>query len=296
MFRSAAVLLALVTACNFDPAGGAIRDGGLPSDAADIDAEVPPDAARVPAVHILLSEVRGVAGATGGEFIEIFNPLDVAVPLDRYFLTDAGNYFRLPAAVATAGELDIDPTADFLVRFPSGAVLEPGAAAVIALNGGEFEAEFGAPAEYSLAGEGANLVLLYGSAGATLTDNGELVALFRWDGLADLVTDVDQVVAGNNPAALNLPVDKSGELVDGPDEDGAPTAYLAEAFALTPTARQTKASESYKRVALEGTAETATGGNGIDGHDETSENTASTWMQMMFTAPDPGSVAVPLTQ
>ena len=48
---------------------------------------------------------------------------------------------------------------------------------------------------------------------------------------------------------------------------------------------------STKRLALESaTVETTTGGNGVAGHDETSEMLGVTWDTGSYTAPTPGQV------
>ncbi len=50
------------------------------------------------------------------------------------------------------------------------------------------------------------------STGAGLTNGGEPAILYRWDGMSDLVTDLDYVLWGNRTYA----VDKTGVSIDGP--------------------------------------------------------------------------------
>ncbi len=122
---------------------------------------------------------------------------------------------------------------------------------------------------------------------AGLTNNDEVVVLFYWDGSTDLVYDLDYALWGDDPART---VDKTGISIDGPDADGTATAYLAE----TPAASQNSISAtghasgfSYQRVDFTEGTESHSGGNGLTGHDETSENMSSTWL---VEAPTPGAI------
>ena len=59
-----------------------------------------------------------------------------------------------------------------------------------------------------------------------LTNASELVMLFAWDGVSDLVKDVDYVYYGG--ASANGPVNKTGQTVDGPYANATGTAYLPD--------------------------------------------------------------------
>ena len=79
--------------------------------------------------------------------------------------------------------------------------------------------------------------------------------------------------------SYNLQWDKTGVSVDGPDADTTPSQYLPE----TPVAQQGEAptaaapNNAIQRISyLEGT-ETPNTGNGITGHDETSEDVGATF-------------------
>ena len=79
--------------------------------------------------------------------------------------------------------------------------------------------------------------------------------------------------------------------VRGPDADSpVATAYAIDALSI-PTQTAPGAAKSTKRIALESIAtETPSGGNGLGGHDETSEQTNVTWDSAAYTAPTPGVV------
>lgn len=107
-------------------------------------------------------------------------------------------------------------------------------------------------------------------------DSGTLV-LYRWDGVSDLVQDLDYVTWGSDPRSR---VDKTGVVIDGPDADEEGSAYPAD----TPVTEQVAISGlphaqggSYRRRGVDEEGEATAGGNGATGHRETSEPLAMTW-------------------
>ena len=120
-----------------------------------------------------------------------------------------------------------------------------------------------------------------------LSNGGEVVVLLSWDGTSDLVVDHDYVVWGDKAEAI----DKSGVAIDGPDSGTDTSTYLND----TPIAVQEIVGDgasahadgdSWQRADLLEGSETETGGNGVSGHDETSENLSETWGE---TAGTPGA-------
>jgi hypothetical protein len=152
---------------------------------------------------------------------------------------------------------------------------------VIASDGMAFDNDFGVAPTYTIAatGSGTPMIEIVPPEAPVLenklTDEGEIVVLFEWDGVGDRVRDVDIVVHGM-PTAANQLIAK--QPVDGPDADAEATDYAVDALtsAMVATGPNDE-TFSYKRFALEATHETSEGGNGITGHDETSENLELTW-------------------
>ncbi len=238
---------------------------------------LPPDTTTPITGSLLISEVA--LNPAGGEFIEIINPTSSAVSLTDYYLSDSGNYFRLPAGTTV-------PQSDFIIKFNAGASIAAGAVITVALDtAASFQTIYGVAPTFAL-GSGTMTSVVANSA-PTLTNDGELVVLFQWSGQSDLVADVDLILAGR-PTALNGLTDKSGVALDGPDADSATTAYGTDARTIAIQGSIPGNNLSTKRIALE-TGFEATGTNGLDGDDETSENTAMTW-DTTFTAPTPGTV------
>ena len=237
--------------------------------------DTPPAPHEVP---LLLSEIS--LGPAGHEYIEIVNPTAFAVPLVDLYLCDNGNYFKLPAGVPAL------TSGDFLVKFPPNDIVAAHAVITIATDtAANFTAAYGVAPTYSIADASLTVVTAQQQ---TLTDSGEVVVLFQWDGAAPLVHDVDIMIAGV-PTAGNTIVSKSGyaQLAN---------AYQADAMSIAAQPTAPGSGKSTKRIALEAGHETQGGnGNGVSGDDETSEQTGSTW-DTTFGAPTPGQVPAALLQ
>lgn len=283
----------MAAACSFDSAGASRGDGGA-SDAS-FDGGTP-DATVTRGAHLLLTEVK--SGPDTLEFIEIYNPTCVDQDLSDYYLSDDPAYSLLPAWDDPTPDLG---DGDAVVRFPAGTILAAQAVIVVARSGSAFAAEFGAPPDYALTTPGGAVRMEFVAQGTArdmrIASTGEPVALFEWDGARDLVRDVDMVIAGDAPEAGHQLVPKqvlSPDGVDGPDADSVNTEYLDDMATLPLMLERDVGAGSYARIVFEDTFEIAEGGNGLDGHDETSEDTHTTWEQDPATPPTPGEVPATL--
>jgi hypothetical protein len=294
------IALAALGGCGFDRHGvgstGTSDDGGAPGLDGGMGEDSSPaeDAFPSGTAHLVLSEIRAITPGPRAEFIEIVNPTTAPVALDLYYLADDDDYFLLPEVIAGGGVLDLDAVNDFVARFPDGATLAPGQAYVVAFDSVAFAQEFGQTADAAIEGGAIQMDVVAGSTRPTLTDAGEGVALFLWDGLTDRITDVDLVLVGDAPTLENRLRAKSGVAIDGPDLDEAASSYAPDGLTLQPTLSRTTPNEAYARLALEDGHELGGGGNGLVGHDETSEDTRATWAQGDFAAPTPGVVPAAL--
>jgi cysteine-rich repeat protein len=224
--------------------------------------------------HLLITEV--VTRPAGAEMLEIWNPTRFAIALSDYLISDSHLYYEV-----AAGSFSTSSGSDFAARFPDGAMLEPGGYAVVALgnaSGGaqSFTAAYGKAPDFELrptANQAAddpsvpNMAAAAAAsigANASLTDGGEPVVLFSYRG-GDHVADVDYVFYGA-PSASNQMVDKTGVVA------GAFT-YLADtpAGAQHTVAAPGETGSIHRCIYAEG-HESAAQGNGITGHDETSED------------------------
>ena len=246
----------------------------------------------VPATDVLLSEI--VVTPTGGEFVEIYNPTAASIDLSDVYLTDAtfvggGTFYYNIVTGTNAGGGGFG---DFHARFPDGASIAAGEFQTVALAGSDvFFAEYGIDPTYELYEDGGSAdgiadmrEALPGSINGQggLTNSGEVVILYEWDGESDLVQDIDYVVWGDKAEA----VDKNGVGIDGPDADGDLSFYPAE----TPIALQDVVApgshavgQSFQRIDFTEGAEAQSGGSGVAGDDETSEDLSATWAQAVST-------------
>jgi len=234
-------------------------------------------------------EVRGgFPGTNLGEYIVISNPGSEAVNLDNYYLTDATRasadqfYYNLPDTGRAIGG---GAGFDFVARFPAGAVIQPGAELSIAVSGSDgFENAYGLSPNFELFedGDSADTVpdMREARPGSvvdnelqlpSLSNSGEVVILFYWDGASDLVTDIDYVVWGDLAEAI----DKTGIAIDGPDADGTATTYAPDTPVGSQMGLEGSPAGTFIRTDLTESTQTATGSNGVDGRDETSENLAA---------------------
>ncbi len=262
-------------------------------DAPDIDAPTPPAVGT----HLLITEVKTVDNS---EFVEIYNPTDQTIQLRNYYLTDHQSYFLVPAVAAGTMQPAMDGS-DFLARFPMGATIAPRQVITVATDAVGFETAFTSVPTYAVQepGNSTAMQLVWtfttGVDNPGLTNGGEMVALFFWDGTSDLVQDVDLVIGGNAPSAANTFIAKTA--VDGPDADTNATAYATDALTIQDMQTDTPNGMSYKRILFETLQETQAGtGNGITGDDETSEQSRTTWDSQAvatgYTAGTPGTVPV----
>ncbi len=238
------------------------------------------------AAALLLTEV--VVTPTGGEYVEIHNPTGASVDLSLYYLFDAtfapgGDFYYNIVTGADAGGGGFG---DFHARFPDGASIAPGEFQTVSMAGSDdFFAIYGVLPTYELYEDGGSAdgvpdmrEALTGSINGQggLSDSGEVAVLYFWDGDSDLVTDVDYALWGDKAEAI----DKTGVSLDGPDADSATSAYLDDtAIALQDViaAGSHGGGNAFQRIDFTEGTETQTGGNGVGGNDETSENLSVTW-------------------
>lgn len=289
-------LAALCTvACAFDgsaydlaaspqPDAGALDEIDSGIDAAPLDSDAAPLARR----HLLITEVK-ITG-DGTEFVEIYNPTEQSISLADHYLADDADYALLPGAFGS-GPRPATINSDFIARFPSDATIASGQALLVGIDPGEFGDTFGLTPDYKVGNSGSGTDMLEAfpsSIGAlvSLTDSGEGIALFTWDGQSDLVTDVDLVNAGNDTSTANALATKTAVFVDGPDPGAAVSTYRKDLATMGTLPPITARSQSYARTAPEAGNETQAGtGNGEYGHDETSEDTTATWQVLEAATP-----------
>ena len=225
--------------------------------------------------HLLISEI--CVSPNVGEFVEVYNPTANAVALDDVYLSDDWSYY-----LVTIGD-SIWGISDFRVHFPIGATIAAGGFVVVSIgSASDFFTAYGFYPDYDMDPADANapcmLEAVTGDIGLNpaLSNAGEMVVLFNWDGSSDLVQDLDYVIWGNTSYAY----DKTGVTI-GASTYLADTAASSQDYLVAPGS----GISLHRCDAGEGT-ETSIVGNGITGHDESSENLSTTFR---VTSPSPGA-------
>ena len=232
--------------------------------------------------HLMISEV--CLSPTGGEFVEIHNPTQTPIALANYYLWDSTHFATSTFYWLLATFVDRTWTSsDFLVRFPAQAVIGVGEYQTIAINTlANYTSEYGFEPDYLVRADGSPSQNMRPGIGSsvgsdpTLSNAGEVVVLFFWDGQSDLVVDIDYLVWADD-------FENFDEYTDKTDVTVGSSPFLPD----TPQAEQDflsghSAGKSFQRIDLDEGTEKKQGGNGLVGHDETSEDVSNT-----FTVSDP---------
>ena len=223
--------------------------------------------------HLVFTEV--VLQPSDGEYIRIENPTSQTVNLGDYYLTDATDptngkyYYNLPSGA----DYWSGGSTDFLVRLPN-QDLAAGAGIVVGLSTtARYQTAYGTTPDLALKDDFSGQTTIGGAPYGFLGNSSETLVLFYWDGSSTTVKDVDYLIWGNTSFA----VDKTGV-----------GSYLAD----TPIASQSFApvhldGEKLIRAANNEGTEASSGGNGLTGHDETSEDLANTWIEATLAVTKP---------
>ncbi|MCD4848855.1 MAG: lamin tail domain-containing protein [Candidatus Aegiribacteria sp.] len=232
--------------------------------------------------HLLLTEICDTP--TDGEFVEIYNPTVSTIPLSLVHLTDlygdsscVDDFYPQIAL----GPISYQSSYDFLVQFPLGDVIAPGEVIVIAMSGLAFETEYGVQADYDIrsTGGGATPMVVptngFAGSSAGFTNSGETITMFLFDDASDsgdLCYDIDYAVWGDDAGEFvdksYITINTASYLNDTPEASQDAIYYTGHAYGMT-----------FQRVDMYEGTETLTGGNGLTGHDETSENLSVTWLE-----------------
>lgn len=282
--------------------------------------------------HVLMTEIGNGGGASNNfEFVELFNPTGAAISLANYYITDgtdqANNRFyynlALPApnnATAWSGL-----SSDFIVRFPPNATINPGQFLTVSMHdeqaggtaaGGtpqgtvfffdtygrnpNFEVRNATTDDNDGIVDMINLRDSNGYAassvgsGPGLSNDGEVLILFAWDGTSPLVQDVDYFPYGDAAQGTNEAVSKTGVSITNAagtmtfrNETAKASQTPAQFLTGGSNTSINGAPATFQRIDNFEGIESVTNGNGITGHDETSENLTATFQEGRM-LPSPG--------
>ncbi len=263
-----------------------------------------------PADHLILSQIviktRAPYTTFGSPSILIVNGTASDLDLSDVYLTDGTTapnalYYNLPLGDPATSNPGGGNGGDFHARFPAGYTLAAGDTLAIAVNGsGEYQQAYGRLPDFELFEDGntpdvvpelleafpgsINAGPLSGSNVPALSDIGESLILYTWDGSSDLVQDLDYLAWGTYTASL---IDKTGVTI-GSSTYADDTPVAQQEPTGVPSFRQ-----ALRRASDDEGDETHSGGNGISGHDETSEPLTTTWSVIDVAATGHGVPAAP---
>ncbi|HCL00175.1 MAG TPA: hypothetical protein DHW42_08760 [Candidatus Marinimicrobia bacterium] len=222
--------------------------------------------------HLVISEI--VLQPKEREFVKIYNLTDAALDLSNYYLTDGTDtvngkfYYNLPIG----SDFHSGSGTDFMVRFPDAYSIPAKSSILISImTKSAYETNYGETPDLSIKEDfrhAVDTMSTIGTAPYYLDDYKETLVLFYWDGSSPTVQDVDYILWGSTDYAI----DKSavaGYAADTPVDQQKFIPWF-EIFQVHDNGQK------LKRISDEGT-ESQSGGNGITGHDETSENLDQTW-------------------
>ena len=232
--------------------------------------------------HVIFTEV--VLTPSDGEYVRISNPTSLAVDLSDYYLTDATDassnkyYYNLP----TGENFWSGSSSDFIGRFPSGFTLEAGASINVSLRSEDkYFSTYGLSPDLSLDSDFLDAVdgiSTRGNSGAQkLANTSESLILFFWDGSSPIVKDVEYLLWGDT-TNHSVAIDKSA--IDGYQPD---TPVSEQSFINAHEIDQ----KLVRTETLSEGLELQEGGNGITGHNETSEPFSDTWTIASLTSSKP---------
>lgn len=223
--------------------------------------------------HLVISEI--VLQPKEREFIKIYNPTDAALDLSNYYLTDGTDivnskfYYNLP----TGSNFHSSSSIDFMVRFPDGYSIPAKSSVLIFITTkSAYETNYGETPDLSIKEDfrhAVDTMSTIGTAPYYLDDYKETLVLFYWDGSSATVQDVDYILWGS----IDYAIDKSAIAGYNSDTPVDQQEFIPK-FAIFQIHEN---GQKLKRISGEG-AEKQSGGNGITGHDETSEDFSNTWI------------------
>jgi uncharacterized protein YdeI (BOF family) len=231
--------------------------------------------------HLLITEVFvPPSGDASPAFVEIFNPTDTVVWLNQIYLANYNTYYNMVNETYSAN------AAHFVVQFPN-IELNADETIAIATNGTGFFEYFGKRADYEVFGSDditPDMIDLKVGNNPSFNLTSGMIVLFTWDGAADLIEDVDYVPWGIFNTSW---MDKSNVEIDGPDADNNASAYNTDQAKSSQQAQSAPTDgKSLQRSGLVEVDEVSTSGNGINGHNEATENWESSFIKA---DPGPGS-------
>ena len=194
------------------------------------------------------------------EMIEIYNPLNDSVDLSNYYLSDSDKYYQWINGESIGNF-------DFLIKFPSGSSIDSqGTYVITTQSNADFSDSYDFMPDLSLVD--SDLEIFDSGINPNLSNAEEMLVLFYWDGISSIVQDVDYFLWGDYDKGFSKTI-----------EEGYPynDTLLEDQMFIRNYGLSDFHDSLYVRLDINEYDEIQSDGNGITGHDETSENFITSW-------------------
>ena len=194
------------------------------------------------------------------EMIEIYNPLNESVDLSNYYLSDSDKYYQWINGESIGNF-------DFLIKFPSGSSIDSqGTYVITTQSNANFSDSYDFMPDLSLVD--SDLEIFDSGINPNLSGSEEMLVLFYWDGTTSIVQDVDYFLWGDYDKGVSKTI-----------EEGYPynDTLLEDQIFIRNHGSSDFYDSLYVRLDINEYDEIQSDGNGITGHDETSENFIASW-------------------
>ena len=213
------------------------------------------------------------------EMIEIYNPLDTDVDLSNYYLSDSDKYYQWINGESIGNF-------DFLIKFPTSSIIKSKKTFVITTQSiSEFDIHYDYEPDISIID--TNFEEVEFGINPNLSASEEMLILFYWDGISSIVQDVDYFLWGDYEKGFSKTIDDGYPYNDTPlEEQNFIRTYSLENFndSLYVRVKESYDDQNGNEEYDDGEPfnvneynETQSQGNGITGHDETSEDFILSW-------------------
>jgi len=194
------------------------------------------------------------------EMIEIYNPLNESVDLSNYYLSDSDKYYQWINGESIGNF-------DFLIKFPSGSSIDSEETYVITTqSNADFSDSYDFMPDLSLVD--SDLEIFDSGINPNLSNSEEMLVLFYWDGISSIVQDVDYFLWGDYDKGFSKTTAEGYPYND---------TLLEEQIFIRNHGFSDFYDSLYVRLDINEYDEIQSDGNGITGHDETSENFIASW-------------------
>tara|TARA_Y100001936_G_scaffold123006_1_gene120220 strand:- start:1134 stop:2573 length:1440 start_codon:yes stop_codon:yes gene_type:complete len=194
------------------------------------------------------------------EMIEIYNPTNESIDLSNYYLSDSDKYYQWINGESIGNF-------DFLIKFPAGtSIASEGVYTITTQSSTDFFNFYAYEADISLID--TDFETFEFGINPNLSNSQEMLILFYWDGDSSIIQDVDYFLWGDYDKGVSKTVDEGYPYND---------TLLEDQIFIRNYSTADFSDSLYVRIDTNEYDENQNQGNGITGHDETSENLIASW-------------------